>query len=136
MQLFFSTISEIIGSLKSRKLIEPKMEEYLSFAENKLQVAKDTSLGFFKLENKHENINEKLMHIFLENKKDISADELKVLGDHIDRQQKNNQIQRKALYQLIISVALLGISIPLISNPELKEFGFSTIGMVVGYWLK
>ncbi|CAA6827508.1 MAG: Unknown protein [uncultured Sulfurovum sp.] len=136
MQLFFSTISELIESFKLKKITEPKMQEYLSFAQNKLEERESTSLGFFKLANTYENVNEKLMYIFLENKKDISADDLKALGEHIDRQQKNSQIQRKVLYQFIISVILLGISIPLISNPELKEFGFSTIGMVIGYWLK
>lgn len=136
MQLFFSTISELKESFLSTRPTGSQMEEYVSFVENKLQATKDASLGFFKSDNRHEAIQEKLVKIFLENKKEISADELKILTEHFEKQQKNQEIQRKALYQLIISVVVLGISIPLISSPEFKEFGFSTIGMVIGYWLK
>jgi hypothetical protein len=139
MKLLFSTISEIIDSFKSIQPIDAKMKELLIFTENKLQpIDENSSLGFFKSKNLYEKLDEKIMNIFLENKKEISPEELKTLTSYIATQNQNNQTQKKFYLQFIISITILGISTYFILNgtEDLKKFGFSTLGIVIGYWLK
>jgi len=138
MKLFFSTISEIIESFKSTQPRDAKIQELIIFTENKLQDINESSLGFFKSKNIYEKLDEKIINIFLENKKEISSEKLNTLISYITTQNKNIQTQKKFYLQFIISILIIGISTYFILNgtEDLKKFGFSTFGIVIGYWLK
>ena len=138
MKLFFSTISEVIESFKSTRPTDTKMEKLLTFTENKLQNIDESSLGFFTSKNQYEKLDEKIMNIFLEENREISSEELKILTTYIGTQNQNNQTKKKFYYQFGISLVLLGVSTYFILNEtaELRSFGFSTFGLIMGYWLK
>ena len=138
MKVFFSTISEVLESFTSKQTTDIKMEELLNFVENKLQKINESSLGFFTAKNQYEKLDEKIMNIFLEENREISSEELKILTTHISTQQQNKQTKKKFYYIFGISLVLLGVSTYFILNEtaELRSFGFSTFGLVIGYWLK
>lgn len=138
MKLFFSTISEVVESFKTIKPSSKEQEEELEFINSKLQNINESSMGFFEKQTSYEKLDEKIMHMYLEEDRKISTEELNTLTTYITAQSQNSQTQKKFYYQLIISIILLGVSTYFILNQatELKSFGFSTIGLVIGYWLK
>jgi len=138
MKLFFSTITEVIESFKPVKPSSKEQEKELEFINSKLQNINESSMGFFEKQTSYEKLDEKIMNMYLEEDKKISAEELSTLTTYITAQSQNNQTKKKFFYQLIISIILLGVSTYFILNQaaELKSFGFSTMGLVIGYWLK